>query len=168
MLVSGAVTEVNRFATAGARCTLRATKRIAGALAALALAGTITSMTAGVAIAEPKAEHVVGEQCIGADIGRQDVASSGQAIICDSNYHWEPYVGQTQMIPGSPPKTPNPPASACSPSWCILLCLTNPSTSTRDIVPQRPNAVSAHHREPVGGLRRKLPGAATPERADTY
>jgi hypothetical protein len=52
-----------------------------------------------VAIAEPKAEHVVGEQCIGADIGRQDVAPSGQAIICDSNYHWEPYVGQTPNDP---------------------------------------------------------------------
>jgi hypothetical protein len=72
-------------------------KRIGGALAAFAVAGTIASVTAGAAIAEPKAEHVVGEQCIGADIGRQDVAPNGQAIICDSNYQWEPYVGQTPV-----------------------------------------------------------------------
>jgi hypothetical protein len=71
--------------------------RIAGALAAFAIAGITASMTASAAIAEPKAEHVVGEQCIGADIGRRDVAPNGQAIICDSNYHWEPYVGQTPV-----------------------------------------------------------------------
>jgi hypothetical protein len=74
-------------------------KHIAGAMAAFAFAGTIASMTAGAAIAEPKAEHVVGEQCIGADIGRRDVAPNGQAIICDSNYNWEPYVGQTPNDP---------------------------------------------------------------------
>lgn len=74
-------------------------KQVAGALAAFTFAGTTASMTADAAIAEPKAEHVVGEQCIGADIGRQDVAPNGQAIICDSNYHWEPYVGQTPNDP---------------------------------------------------------------------
>ncbi|MGA8547382.1 MAG: hypothetical protein WB785_19280 [Mycobacterium sp.] len=74
-------------------------KHVAGALAALTFAGTIAAMTNGVAIAEPKADHVVGEQCIGADIGRQDVAPDGQAIICDSNYQWEPYVGQTPSDP---------------------------------------------------------------------
>ena len=74
-------------------------KQVAGALAAFTFAGTIASMTADAAIAEPKAEHVVGEQCIGADIGRQDLAPNGQAIICDSNYHWEPYVGQTPNDP---------------------------------------------------------------------
>lgn len=72
---------------------------IAGAIAAFAFTGTIASMTAGVAVAEPRAEHVVGEQCIGADIGRQDVAPNGQPIICDSNYQWEPYVGQTPNDP---------------------------------------------------------------------
>ena len=87
---------IDRYSpTAGARCILLAMKRTAGALAAFAFAETIASVTAGAAIAEPKSEHVVGEQCIGADIGRQDVAPNGQAIICDSNYHWEPYVGQT-------------------------------------------------------------------------
>jgi hypothetical protein len=70
-------------------------KRLVGALAAFAFAATIASMTAGGAIGEPKAEHVVGEQCIGADIGKRDVAPNGQAIICDSNFQWEPYVGQT-------------------------------------------------------------------------
>ncbi len=74
-------------------------RRIGGALNAFAIAGTIASVTAGAAIAEPKAEHVVGDQCIGADIGRRDVAPNGQAIICDSNYHWEPYVGQTPNDP---------------------------------------------------------------------
>ena len=74
-------------------------KHIAGAMAAFAFAGTIASMTAGAAIAEPKAEHVVGEQCIGADIGRRNVAPNGQAIICDSDYHWEPYIGQTPNDP---------------------------------------------------------------------
>jgi hypothetical protein len=74
-------------------------KQAAGALAAFTFAGTIAIMTAGVTIAQPRAEHVVGEQCIGADIGRQDVAPNGQAIICDSNYHWEPYVGQTPDDP---------------------------------------------------------------------
>jgi len=83
----------------GERRILLAMKRTAGALAAITFAGTIGSMTAGVAIAEPKAEHVVGEQCIGADIGRRDVAPNGQAIICDSNYQWEPYVGQTPNDP---------------------------------------------------------------------
>jgi hypothetical protein len=74
-------------------------KWIAGTLAAFAFGGIIASVTPGAAIAEPRAEHVVGEQCIGADIGRQDVAPNGQAIICDSNYHWEPYVGQTPNDP---------------------------------------------------------------------
>jgi hypothetical protein len=74
-------------------------KRIVGALAALGFTGTLTGMTAGVATAEPKVAHVVGEQCIGADIGMRDVAPDGQAIICDSNYHWEPYVGQTPNDP---------------------------------------------------------------------
>jgi hypothetical protein len=74
-------------------------KRIAGAVAALAFAGTIAGATAGVAAAEPKPGHVVGDQCIGADIGRRDVAPNGQAIICDSNYHWEPYVGQAPNDP---------------------------------------------------------------------
>ena len=74
-------------------------KRIAGALAAFAFAGTMASVTADAAIAEPRAQHVVGDQCIGADIGRHDVAPNGQAIICDSNYHWEPYVGQKPNDP---------------------------------------------------------------------
>ncbi len=74
-------------------------KHLAGTLAALAFAGTVASVTAGVSVAEPRAEHVVGEQCIGADIGRQDVAPNGQTIICDSNYRWEPYVGQTPNDP---------------------------------------------------------------------
>lgn len=74
-------------------------KRVVGALAAFAIAASVASMTAGAAIAEPKAEHVVGDQCIGADIGRRDVAPNGQGIICDSNYHWEPYVGQTPNDP---------------------------------------------------------------------
>ena len=75
-------------------------KCIGAALVALTFAaGMIVSVTAGMATAEPKAEHVVGEECIGADIGRQDVAPNGQAIICDSNYHWEPYVGQTPNDP---------------------------------------------------------------------
>ncbi|MBW0015010.1 hypothetical protein [Mycobacterium sp.] len=56
-------------------------------------------MTAGAAIAVPRADHVVGEQCIGADIGRRAVAPNGQAIICDGSYHWVPYVGQ---IPNDP------------------------------------------------------------------
>lgn len=70
-----------------------AMKCIGEALAALVFAGAVANATAGAAIAEPKAQHVVGDQCIGADIGRKDVAPNGQAIICDSNYHWEPYVG---------------------------------------------------------------------------
>lgn len=74
-------------------------EHVAEVLAAFTFAGTIASVTGGVAIAEPRTEHVVGEQCIGADIGRQDVAPNGQAIICDSNYHWEPYVGQTPNDP---------------------------------------------------------------------
>jgi len=74
---------------------LLAMKRTTGAVAAFAIAGIIASTAAGAAIAEPEAEHIVGDQCIGADIGRRDVAPTGQAIICDSNYHWEPYVGQT-------------------------------------------------------------------------
>jgi len=73
--------------------------RIAGALAAFAFAATMASMTAAAAIAAPNPEHVVGEQCIGADIGRQDVAPNGQSIICDSNYRWEPYVGQAPSDP---------------------------------------------------------------------
>lgn len=74
-------------------------KYIGAALAVLTSAGAVATMTAGVAIAEPKAEHVPGDQCIGADIGRKDVGPNGQAIICDSNYHWEPYVGQTPNDP---------------------------------------------------------------------
>ena len=70
-------------------------KHIAGAMAAFAFAGTIASMTAGAAIAEPRAEHLVGDECIGAEIGKRDVTPSGQAIICDSDFHWRPYVGQT-------------------------------------------------------------------------
>lgn len=68
-------------------------------MAAFAFAGTIVGMTSGLAVAQPRAEHVVGEPCIGADIGRQDVAPNGQAIICDSSYQWEPYVGQTPNDP---------------------------------------------------------------------
>ena len=74
-------------------------KYIVAALAAFTFAGIIASVTTRVAIAEPEAEHVIGEQCIGADIGRKDVAPNGQAIICDSNYQWEPYVGQTPNDP---------------------------------------------------------------------
>jgi uncharacterized membrane protein len=83
----------------GERRILLAMKYLATALAAAIFAGTVASITIGVAIAEPKAEHVVGEQCVGADIGRKDVAPDGQAIICDSNYQWEPYVGQTPNDP---------------------------------------------------------------------
>ena len=54
---------------------------------------------AGVAAADPLPQHVVGEQCIGADIGRKDLTPSGQVIICDSNYHWQPYTGQTPTDP---------------------------------------------------------------------
>ena len=74
-------------------------KHVAGALAAFTFAGAVASATAAAAIAEPRADHVIGEQCIGADIGRQDVAPNGQPIICDSNYQWEPYVGQTPNDP---------------------------------------------------------------------
>ncbi|MEB3984317.1 hypothetical protein OQ968_24020 [Mycobacterium sp. 663a-19] len=74
-------------------------KRMAVAMAAFAVAGTVAGTTAGAAIAEPKAEHVVGEQCIGADIGKRDVAPNGQAIICDSNYQWMPYTGQKPNDP---------------------------------------------------------------------
>ena len=74
-------------------------KRIAEVLAAFALASATISVTPSVAVAERMAEHVVGDQCIGADIGRKDVATNGQAIICDSNYHWEPFVGQTPNDP---------------------------------------------------------------------
>lgn len=75
-------------------------KHIAGAVAALAFAGTVGCITADRAAAEPIATtHAVGDPCIGADIGRKDVAPDGQAIICDSNYHWEPYVGQ---VPNDP------------------------------------------------------------------
>ncbi len=73
--------------------------RIAIALAAFAFAGAVATMTAGAASAQPRAEHNVGDQCIGADIGRRAVAPNGQAIICDSNYRWEPYVGQTPNDP---------------------------------------------------------------------
>lgn len=54
---------------------------------------------ADVAAADPLPQHVVGEQCIGADIGRKDLTPSGQVIICDSNYRWEPYTGQTPTDP---------------------------------------------------------------------
>lgn len=74
-------------------------KRIGATLAALVFAGTVANTTAGAAIAGPKAQHIAGDECIGADIGRKDVAPSGQAIICDSNYHWEPYVNQTPNDP---------------------------------------------------------------------
>lgn len=74
-------------------------KYVAAALAASICVGTIASISAGMAVAEPKAEHDVGEQCIGADIGRKDVAPNGQVIICDSNYRWGPYVGQTPNDP---------------------------------------------------------------------
>ena len=74
-------------------------KHTAAAVAAFVFAGTVATVTAGVAIAEPKAAHVVGDECIGADIGRKDVAPSGRPIICDSNYHWEPYVGQSPNDP---------------------------------------------------------------------
>jgi hypothetical protein len=73
-------------------------RRIAAALAAFAIAGTVASATPGAAAA-PMAQHVVGDDCIGADIGLRDVASTGQAIICDSNYRWEPYRGQTPNDP---------------------------------------------------------------------
>ena len=68
-------------------------------MAAFAFAGTIVVITSGVAVAEPRAGHVVGEPCIGADIGRHDVAPNGQTIICDSNYQWEPYLGQAPNDP---------------------------------------------------------------------
>ena len=73
--------------------------RIAAFLAAFAFAGAVATMTAGAASAAPRAEHNVGDQCIGADIGRRAVAPNGQAIICDSNYHWQPYVGQNPSDP---------------------------------------------------------------------
>jgi hypothetical protein len=74
-------------------------RRIAATVAAFAVAGAVATVTAGAAGAQPRAEHSVGDQCIGADIGRRAVAPNGQAIICDSNYHWTPYVGQN---PGDP------------------------------------------------------------------
>ena len=77
-----------------ARRILLAMKRIAAALAAFAFAGTVAGMTAGPAIAAPRAEHVVGEQCAGYQIGQRDVDPKGKPIICDGNYQWEPYVGQ--------------------------------------------------------------------------
>lgn len=83
----------------GERCILPTMKRAAGALAILVIAGTFAIVTPPAATAEPKAEHVVGEQCIGADIGRRDVAPSGQAIVCDSNYQWMPYIGQQPNDP---------------------------------------------------------------------
>jgi hypothetical protein len=69
-------------------------KRFAVAVAAFAFAGTFSGLAAGAAIAEPRAEHLVGDECIGAEIGKRDTTPAGQAIICDSNFHWEPYVGQ--------------------------------------------------------------------------
>jgi hypothetical protein len=93
------VVTVDRPTGAHDRCILVAMKCIEAALAVLASAGAVATMTAGVAIAEPKAEHAPGDQCIGADIGRKDVGPNGQAIICDSNYHWEPYVGQSPNDP---------------------------------------------------------------------
>ncbi|MUL68328.1 hypothetical protein BOO86_27925 [Mycobacterium sp. CBMA 234] len=69
---------------------------VVGAFAA-AQAGTGVGMT--VAAAAPMAQHVVGEQCIGAEIGRKDLTPSGQVIICDGNYRWEPYAGQTPSDP---------------------------------------------------------------------
>jgi hypothetical protein len=74
-------------------------KKVAAALALFTFAGTIAGITSGVSTAGPKTDHVVGDECIGADIGRKDVAPNGQAIICDSNYRWEPYVGQTPNDP---------------------------------------------------------------------
>jgi len=73
--------------------------RIAGALVAFAFTATLSGITAGAATAAPQPEHVVGEQCIGADIGRHDVDPNGQSIICDSNYRWQPYVGQVPSDP---------------------------------------------------------------------
>jgi hypothetical protein len=70
-----------------------------GAFATLALAASVAGATAGVCAAQPWAQHFVGEDCIGADIGRQDVAPNGQPIICDSDYRWEPYVGQNPSDP---------------------------------------------------------------------
>lgn len=40
----------------------------------------------------------VGEQCIGADIGRTAVDAAGVAIVCD-NYQWRPDVGQEPSHP---------------------------------------------------------------------
>jgi hypothetical protein len=74
-------------------------KYLAGALAAITFAGIVGIAKAAASVAVPRADHVVGEDCIGADIGRQDVAPNGQVIICDSNYRWEPYVGQTPSDP---------------------------------------------------------------------
>ena len=73
--------------------------RVGGVLALFAVAGAIAGVTARTATAVPMPEHVVGDQCIGADIGRKDVAPNGQAIICDSNYRWEPDIGQTPSDP---------------------------------------------------------------------
>ncbi|MGP5930766.1 hypothetical protein ACTXPV_12875 [Corynebacterium glyciniphilum] len=40
----------------------------------------------------------LGDQCIGADIGRTAVAADGTAIMCD-NYVWQPNQGQTPSHP---------------------------------------------------------------------
>jgi len=80
-------------------------KRVVGALAAFAIAASVASMTAGAAIAEPKAEHVVGDQCIGADIGRRDVAPNGQGSSVTATTTGSRMSARPQMIPGSPPRT---------------------------------------------------------------
>lgn len=40
----------------------------------------------------------IGDQCIGADIGRTSVDAQGNAIVCD-NYAWTLNVGQTTRHP---------------------------------------------------------------------
>jgi len=74
-------------------------KAIPAVLAGAVLFGAVAGVTASTATAEPLAEHAVGDQCMGADIGRKDIAPNGQPIICDSNYTWEPNVGQ---VPNDP------------------------------------------------------------------
>lgn len=68
-------------------------------LAVIVQLGVVGGVTASAATAAPLAEHAVGDQCIGADIGRKDVSPDGQPIICDSSYTWQPYVGQTPNDP---------------------------------------------------------------------
>jgi hypothetical protein len=74
-------------------------KRIAGVLAAFALAGAVAGVTAGVAAAEPKPEHVVGDNCFGYEVAKKEIDPYNRVIICDSNYHWEPYTGQVPEDP---------------------------------------------------------------------